>query len=210
MEIFQTVFEWYMVNLNYFTIFLLMTIESSFIPFPSEIVVPFAAWKAGEGSLSMAGVLISSTAGAMTGAIFNYYLSVWLGRPLLYRLADTKWAHALLINREGVEKAEAYFVKHGKASTFIGRLVPAVRQLISIPAGLSRMKMGPFLLYTFLGAGLWNIILALIGYFAYDKRELILPYLDWIMYAVGALFIIWLSWKGIQAFRKSRRKNATQ
>jgi len=191
-----------MANLNYFTIFLLMAIESSFIPFPSEIVVPFAAWKAGEGSLSMAGVLLSSTAGAMTGAILNYYLSVWLGRPLLYRLADTKWAHALLLNREGVEKAEAYFVKHGKASTFIGRLVPAVRQLISIPAGLSRMKIGPFLLYTFLGAGLWNVILALIGYFAYDKREQILPYLDWIMYAVGALFVMWLTWQGIKVWRK--------
>ncbi len=202
MEIFQTVFDWYMANLNYFTIFLLMAIESSFIPFPSEIVVPFAAWKAGEGSLSMAGVLLSSTAGAMTGAILNYYLSVWLGRPLLYRLADTKWAHALLLNREGVEKAEAYFVKHGKASTFIGRLVPAVRQLISIPAGLSRMKIGPFLLYTFLGAGLWNVILALIGYFAYDKREQILPYLDWIMYAVGALFVMWLTWQGIKVWRK--------
>jgi membrane protein DedA with SNARE-associated domain len=206
MEIFQTVFDWYMANLNYFTIFLLMTIESSFIPFPSEIVVPFAAWKAGEGSLSMAGVLLSSTAGAMTGAIFNYYLSVWLGRPLLYRIADTKWAHALLINREGVEKAEAYFVKHGKASTFIGRLVPAVRQLISIPAGLSRMKIGPFLLFTFLGAGLWNVILALVGYYAYDKREHILPYLDWIMYAVGVLFVIWLVWKGIKVWKKSRRR----
>jgi len=206
MEIFQTVFDWYMANLNYFTIFLLMTIESSFIPFPSEIVVPFAAWKAGEGSLSMAGVLLSSTAGAMTGAILNYYLSVWLGRPLLYRLADTKWAHAILINREAVEKAEAYFVKHGKASTFIGRLVPAVRQLISIPAGLSRMKIGPFLLFTFLGAGLWNVILALVGYYAYDKREHILPYLDWIMYAIGALFVIWLVWKGIKVWKKSRRR----
>jgi len=206
MDIFQTVFDWYMANLNYFTIYLLMTIESSFIPFPSEIVIPFAAWKAAEGSLTMTGVLLSSTSGAMTGAIINYYLSVWLGRPLLFRLADTKWAHAILITREGVEKAESYFVKHGNASTFIGRLVPAVRQLISIPAGLSRMKVGAFLLYTFLGAMIWNVILALIGYFAYDKREYILPYLDWIMYAVGALFVVWLSLKGIQAYRKSRRK----
>ncbi|MRR20291.1 DedA family protein [bacterium] len=204
MEVFQTVFDWYMANLNYFTIFLLMTIESSFIPFPWEIFVPFAAWKAGEGGLTMAGVLLPSTAGAMAGAIINYYLAVWLGRPLLYRLADTRWAHALLVNRQGVEKAEAYFVKHGKASTFIGRLVPAVRQLISIPAGLSKMKMSHFLLFTFLGAGLWNIILAVIGYFAYDKREHILPYLDWIMYALGAVFVIWLSWKGWQAWKRNR------
>jgi membrane protein DedA with SNARE-associated domain len=186
-----------------------MTIESSFIPFPSEIVVPFAAWKAGEGSLTMWGVLLASTAGAMTGAIINYYLAVWIGRPLLYRLADTRWAHALLITRESVEKSEKYFIKHGKASTFIGRLVPAVRQLISIPAGLSRMHMGTFLLYTFLGATIWNIILAVIGYYAYDKREHILPYLDWIMYAVGALFVLWLAWKGYQVYRK-RRKSVTQ
>ncbi len=209
MEIFQTVFDWYMANLNYWTIYLLMTIESSFIPFPSEIVVPFAAWKAAEGSLSMWGILLASTAGAMTGAIFNYYLAIWIGRPLLYRLADTKWAHALLITRESVEKSEKYFIKHGKASTFIGRLVPAVRQLISIPAGLARMHMGTFLLFTFLGATIWNIILAVVGYYAYDKREFILPYLDWIMYAVGALFVLWLAWKGYQVYRK-RRKSVTQ
>jgi membrane protein DedA with SNARE-associated domain len=209
MEIFQTVFDWYMANLNYWTIYLLMTIESSFIPFPSEIVVPFAAWKAAEGSLSMWGILLASTTGAMTGAIFNYYLAIWIGRPLLYRLADTKWAHALLITRESVEKSEKYFIKHGKASTFIGRLVPAVRQLISIPAGLARMHMGTFLLFTFLGATIWNIILAVVGYYAYDKREFILPYLDWIMYAVGALFVLWLAWKGYQVYRK-RRKSVTQ
>ena len=208
MEIFQTVFDWYMANLNYWTIYLLMTIESSFIPFPSEIVVPFAAWKAGEGTLSMWGVLLSSTAGAMTGAVINYYLAMWIGRPLLYRLADTKWAHLLLITRESVDKAETYFVKHGKASTFIGRLVPAVRQLISRPAGLAKMKIGHFLLYTFLGATLWNVILALIGYFAYDKREHILPYIDWIMYAVGAIFVLWLSWKGFQMYR-NRKKSST-
>jgi len=205
MHIFQTVFDWYMANLNYFTIYLLMTVESSFIPFPSEIVVPFAAWKAGEGTLSLAGVLLSSTAGAMSGAVINYYLSIWLGRPLLYRLADTKWAHALLINRKNVENAERYFVKHGKASTFVGRLVPAVRQLISIPAGLSRMNAGAFLLYTFLGASLWNIVLAVIGYFAYDMRDYILPYLDWVMYAVGAIFVAFLAFKGIKAYRNRKR-----
>jgi len=205
MEIFQTVFDWYMANLNYFTIYLLMTIESSFIPLPSEIVVPFAAWKAAEGTLTMWGVILSSSAGAMTGAIINYYLAMWIGRPLLHRLADTKWAHVLLITRDSVEKAEIYFVKHGKASTFIGRLVPAVRQLISLPAGLAKMKIGPFLLFTFLGATIWNIILAFVGYFAYDKREYIMPYIDWIMYAVGALFVLWLSWKGYQMYKNRKR-----
>jgi membrane protein DedA with SNARE-associated domain len=206
MEIFQTVFEWYMANLNYWTIFLLMAIESSFIPFPSEIVVPFAAWKAAEGTLSLPGVILASTAGAMTGAVVNYYLAMWLGRPVLYRLADTRWAHFLLIDRTNLEKAESYFVKHGKSSTFIGRLVPAVRQLISLPAGLARMKIGTFLLYTFLGAGIWNLILALIGYFVYDMRDLILPYLDWVMYAVGALFVAWLAVQGMKAYKRKKRE----
>jgi membrane protein DedA with SNARE-associated domain len=206
MEIFQNVFEWYMVNLNYWTIFLLMAIESSFIPFPSEIVVPFAAWKAAEGTLSLAGVILASTAGAMTGAIFNYYFALWLGRPVLYRLANTRWAHFLLIDRTNIEKAENYFVRHGKSSTFIGRLVPAVRQLISLPAGLARMKIGTFLLYTLLGAGLWNIILTVIGYFAYDMRDHILPYLDWVMYAVGALFVAWLAYQGVKAYRRNKRE----
>jgi membrane protein DedA with SNARE-associated domain len=206
MEIFQNVFEWYMANLNYWTIFLLMAIESSFIPFPSEIVVPFAAWKAAEGTLSLAGVMLASTAGAMSGAIFNYYFALWLGRPVLYRLADTRWAHFLLIDRTNLEKSENYFVKHGKSSTFIGRLVPAVRQLISLPAGLARMKVGTFLLYTFLGAGIWNLILALIGYFAYDMRDRILPYLDWVMYAVGALFLAWLVMQGMKAYRRKKRE----
>ena len=206
MEIFQSVFEWYMANLNYWTIFLLMAIESSFIPFPSEIVVPFAAWKAAEGTLSLAGVMLASTAGAMTGAIFNYYFALWLGRPVLYRLADTRWAHFLLIDRTNIEKAENYFVKHGKSSTFIGRLVPAVRQLISLPAGLARMKVGTFLLFTFLGAGIWNLVLALVGYFAYDMRDHILPYLDYVMYAVGALFLAWLVMQGIKAYRRNKRE----
>jgi membrane protein DedA with SNARE-associated domain len=206
MEIFQNVFEWYMANLNYWTIFLLMAIESSFIPFPSEIVVPFAAWKAAEGTLSLAGVMLASTAGAMSGAIFNYYFALWLGRPVLYRLADTRWAHFLLIDRTNLEKSENYFVKHGKSSTFIGRLVPAVRQLISLPAGLARMKVGTFLLYTFLGAGIWNLILALIGYFAYDMRDRILPYLDWVMYALGALFLAWLVMQGMKAYRRKKRE----
>ncbi len=209
MEIFQTVLDWYMANLNYYTIFLLMAVESSFIPFPSEVVVPFAAWKAAGGALSLTGVIFASTAGAMTGAIVNYYLAYWLGRPLLYRLAGTRLAHLLLIDPAKIEKAENYFIDHGKVSTFIGRLVPAVRQLISLPAGLARMKLGPFLLYTFLGAGLWNIILAVVGYFAYDMKDHILPYLDWVMYGLGAILVTWLIIQGVKAYKR-KRNQATQ
>lgn len=142
-----------------------MAIESSFIPFPSEVVVPPAAWKACTGSgMNIVLVVVFATIGADLGALANYVLARWLGRPLVYRFADSRLGHLCLIDRAKVERAEAYFRDHGAASTFFGRLVPAVRQLISIPAGLSGMPVGKFLAYTTLGAGLWNSVLALLGY----------------------------------------------
>ena len=198
MEIIQSVIDWYMVNLNYFTIALLMTIESSFIPFPSEVVIPFAAYKAAQGGLNVFGVVIAGTLGALIGALFNYYLSLYLGRPLVYRLADSKIGRILLLSKDKVQHAENYFIKNGNSSTFIGRLVPAVRQLISIPAGLSKMNIRNFILYTTAGAGIWNIILAVIGYFIYDIREKIFPYIEYILYFLGVAFIIYLIFKGLK------------
>ena len=192
MEIIQPVIDWYMANLNYFTVFLLMAIESSFIPFPSEVVVPFAAYKAAQGELNFFGVIIASTLGALTGALFNYYLSKYLGRPLVYKFASSKLGKILLLSEEKVNHAEKYFIRNGNSSTFIGRLVPAVRQLISIPAGLSNMNIRNFILYTTAGAGIWNIILAVIGYYIYEVKDKILPYLDEIMIALGAGFVIYL------------------
>ena len=103
MELIQSVIDWYMVNLNYFTIALLMTIESSFIPFPSEVVIPFAAYKAAQGGLNVFGVVIAGTFGALVGALFNYYLALYLGRPLVYRLADSKIGRMLLLSKLVVE-----------------------------------------------------------------------------------------------------------
>lgn len=158
--------QWCLEHLNYWTITLLMAIESSFIPFPSEIVVPPAAWLAcTEGELNIYLVVIFATLGADIGALVNYYLALWLGRPIIYKFANSRLGHMCLIDEASVQKAERYFDKHGAISTFIGRLIPAVRQLISIPAGLARMKMSTFLLYTTLGAGIWNTILACIGYY---------------------------------------------
>lgn len=158
--------QWCLDNLNYWTITLLMTIESSFIPFPSEIVVPPAAWLAStEGEMNIYLVVIFATIGADLGALINYYLALWLGRPIIYKFANSRLGHMCLIDEASVQKAERYFDKHGAVSTFIGRLIPAVRQLISIPAGLARMKMSTFLIYTTLGAGIWNSILACIGYY---------------------------------------------
>lgn len=153
--------QWCIENLNEWTIILLMTIESSFIPFPSEIVVPPAAYF-GEVSLIM--VIICATIGADLGATINYFLAQWIGRPVVYKFADSRIGHLCLLNSEKIAKAEAFFNKHGVISTLIGRLVPGVRQLISIPAGLARMHFGKFILYTTIGAGSWNIVLALIGY----------------------------------------------
>ena len=208
MEIIQTVVDWYMANLNYFTIALLMAIESSFIPFPSEVVIPFAAYKAAQGGLNVFGVVIAGTLGAIIGALFNYYLSLYLGRPLVYKLADSRIGKMLLLSKDKVQHAEDYFVKNGNASTFIGRLVPAVRQLISIPAGLARMNIRNFILFTTAGAGIWNIILALIGYFIYDLREKIFPYIEYILYFLGAAFVIYLVFKALKS-RKAKKSELT-
>lgn len=151
-------------NLSYGHIALLMAIESSFIPFPSEIIVPPAGYMAAEGKLNMALVICSSTIGSLFGAFINYVLALVLGRPVLYKFANSKIGHLCLLSQEKLEKAEAYFDKNGAISTFVGRLLPGIRQLISIPAGLVRLSMPRFVLYTSLGAGIWNTILAFIGY----------------------------------------------
>lgn len=203
MEVINSVVEWYMANLNYFTVALLMTIESSFIPFPSEVVIPFAAYKAAEGNLNVFGVMLAGTTGALTGAIINYYLAKYLGRPLVYKLAGSKAGRLMMLSKEKVEHAEKYFVRHGRSSTFIGRLVPAVRQLISIPAGLAGMNIRDFIIYTTAGAGIWNIILALVGYYIYDLRDKIFPYIDDILIGAGIIFAAYLVYQGVRQKRKA-------
>ena len=162
----ETLIQFCLDHLNYWTVTLFMAIESSFIPFPSEAVVPPAAWKAAvTGEMNVVLVVLFATLGALIGAFINYYLAVWLGRPIVYKFANSRFGHMCLIDEAKVQNAERYFDKHGAVSTFIGRLVPAVRQLISIPAGLARMGLGRFVLYTSLGAGVWNAILAALGYY---------------------------------------------
>ena len=157
--------QWCLEHLNYWTITLLMTIESSFIPFPSEVVVPPAAYKAATGELNIWLVVFFSTLGAVFGALINYYLALWLGKPIVYKFANSRFGHMCLINQEKVETAEKFFNKHGVIATFIGRLVTVVRQLISIPAGLAKMHIGKFIAYTALGAGIWNGVLAALGWY---------------------------------------------
>ena len=167
--------QWYDAHMNYTAVGLLMTIESSFIPFPSEVVIPPAVYVAanpeGESGMKIWLIIVIGTLGALLGAYINYFLSRWLGRPIVYKFADSKLGHMLMLSGEKMEHAEKYFADHGKISTLVGRLVPAVRQLISIPAGLAKMNLGSFTLYTVLGAGLWNSVLALLGYLAYQAAD---------------------------------------
>jgi membrane protein DedA with SNARE-associated domain len=198
----EQVTSWYMDNMNYGTVTLLMVIESSFIPFPSEVVVPPAAYKAlEEGSnMNIVLVVVFATLGAIIGALINYFLALWLGRPIIYKFVETRFGKMCLLDKQKVEKAEKYFDKHGKSSTFIGRLVPGIRQLISIPAGLAKMNIATFICFTALGAGIWNIILALLGYVGHGNKELIDQYsheLSYILLGLGVLFVAYLIYKGL-------------
>lgn len=196
---------WCLEHLTYWVITLLMAIESSFIPFPSEIVVPPAAYKAATtGELNIILVILSASLGACIGALLNYYLARYLGRPLVYRFAESRLGHICLIDRAKVEQAERYFDRHGAAGTFFGRLVPAVRQLISIPAGLARMSLGRFLLYTTLGVSLWNSILAAMGWYigrhySGQLEEKVAQYsseLKVVILALAAAALLYLLYKG--------------
>lgn len=157
---------WCMEHLNYWTITFLMTLESTVIPIPSELVVPPAAYRAAADSsdINVILVVLCATIGANLGALINYTAARYLGRPIIYAFANSTFGHMCLLNEEKVKKTEAYFNDHGAVGTLIGRLVPGIRHLISIPAGLAKMKLSHFIFYTTLGAGLWNIILAAIGY----------------------------------------------
>jgi len=186
MSLIDDLITWYSVHMNYASITGLMAVESSFIPFPSEVVIPPAAFVAGQPDSVLCAtgnypvdvllIVLFGTLGAMIGAIINYALSVWLGRIIIYKFADSRLGHMCLLSGEKLERAEAYFREKGNVSTFVGRFIPGIRQLISIPAGLSRMHFGAFLWWTFLGAFIWNCILALLGYVAAGQMSLIKEY----------------------------------
>lgn len=162
---FTLIFKDLLEHLDYWNIAFLMMIESTVIPFPSEIVVAPAAYMAAEGRLDIIGVIIAATLGADLGATINYWVAYFVGRPLVYKFADSKLGHICLIDKEKVHRAERYFDDHGVVATLVGRLVPVIRQLISVPAGLAKMSFPKFILYTTIGAGAWNIVLAAMGWY---------------------------------------------
>lgn len=183
-------------NLNYSTIFLLMLLESTVIPVPSELVVSPAAYHAAGGNLDIWLVVLFATLGADVGASINYAAGYWLGRPIIYKFANSRWGHLCLLNQEKVEKSEKYFYDHGVVATLTGRLIPGIRHLISIPAGLSKMHYWKFLLYTTIGAGAWHSILAILGWWLHtfvpedQLVDKINEYGEYIKYAILGLTIL--------------------
>jgi membrane protein DedA with SNARE-associated domain len=166
-------------SLGYIGIFIMMFLESSFFPFPSEVVMVPAGYLAFKGEMSMSIAIICGVLGSLSGALFNYYLAVRFGRKFLI-----KYGKYFFINEETINKMEKFFKDHGHISTFSGRLIPAVRQYISFPAGLAKMNIFLFSLYTSLGAAVWVIILVLVGYFIGDNQLLIKEYLRYIVIAL--------------------------
>lgn len=210
----QTVEGWYARNMNYGTIMLLMTVESSFIPFPSEVVIPPAAYIASlEGEknpnhLNIFLVVVFGTLGALLGAYLNYFLALWLGRPLIHKLVETKVGRLFGLSSEKVDRAEKYFDDHGKTATLVGRFIPVIRQLISLPAGLAKMNFFHFTVFTLIGAMGWNIVLALLGYIAGGQQELIDKYSHEISYVVLVLLALVCIYWVFKYFRKRKKKQA--
>lgn len=197
-------------NLNYGTIFFLMMLESTVVPVPSEFVVTPAAYHAASGQLNVWLVILFSTVGADVGASINYFVALYVGRPVIYRFANSRWGHMCLLNQEKVEKSERYFDEHGIAATLTGRLIPGIRHLISIPAGLARMNYGKFLLYTTLGAGAWHSILAALGWYLHaivpeeQLNDKISEYAEYIKIAILALVVLAIAYFAIKHYAKRK------
>lgn len=209
------VLAWFLENLNFWSIFLLMAIESSFIPFPSEIVVPPAAYMAAQGELDGFGVILAAVLGSLVGALVNYALAYYLGRPLVYSFVRSRLGKVLLLSEDKLVKSEEYFDKKGAISTFVGRLIPGIRQLISIPAGLAKMRMPPFILYTMLGAGLWSCVLFWLGWSAasipgLDTTEKLVDwvskYSHWIGYGILLVVVVVVAIKFLKHRQKLKKK----
>ena len=198
-------------NLNYGTIFFLMLLESTVVPVPSELVVAPAAYHAAGGHLNAILVVIFATLGADVGASINYFVALYVGRPVIYRFANSKWGKMCLLNQEKVEKSERYFDNHGVVATLTGRLIPGIRHLISLPAGLARMNYWKFLLYTTIGAGVWHTILAAMGWYLHavvPEEELeatIERYNHYIVLAIVAIVVLAIAYFVIRKKTKKQQ-----
>lgn len=201
-------------NLTYGAIFVLMLLESTVVPVPSELVIAPAAYHSAAGNMHVWLVILFGTLGADIGATINYIAGYYLGRPIIYKFANSRVGHLCLLNQEKVERSEKYFNDHGMVATITGRLIPGIRHLISIPAGLAKMKYWQFILYTTLGAGVWNCILAALGWYLHSfvpeeqLEDKILEYGEYIKFVilllVGIAFVYFLTKWYINRRRKIR------
>ena len=205
-----------MGNLNNWTVFLLMYIEGTVIPVPSELIVSPAAYHAAAGHLDVTLVIIFATLGAVLGSATNYVAAYYLGRPIVYRFANSKLGHLCLLNQEKIQKSEKYFNDHGVIATLTGRLLPGIRQVISVPAGLAKMKFWKFILYTTIGAGIWNCVLAALGWYLHSivpeeqLNDKILEYNDHIKVVILSLFGLMVAYFVIKHFLNKRKQNKNQ
>jgi len=188
----NSVIDWIVQTVNhwgYFGIFAAMFLESSFFPFPSEVIMIPAGYLAFKGEMNLYAAIFTGVLGSVAGALFNYWLAYRFGRPFLLR-----YGRYFFLKKENLEKLEVFFRRHGEISTFNGRLIPGVRQYISLPAGLSRMHPGRFVFYTALGAGIWVTVLALLGYFLGAHEDQVAHYLH------HATFIALIAVAGLSLF----------
>lgn len=199
-------------NLNYGTILFLMLLESTVVPVPSEFVVTPAAYHAASGNLDVFLVILFATIGADLGASINYIIAYYVGRPVIYRFANSKWGKMCLLNQEKVEKSEKYFDDHGIVATLTGRLIPGIRHLISIPAGLAKMNYWKFLLYTTIGAGVWHSILAALGWYLHaivpedQLNDKITEYAEYIKIIIIGIVVIAIGYFVIRHFLKRKKQ----
>ena len=206
------VLTWYDAHMNYSTVGLLMALESSFVPFPSEVVIPPAVYVAcnpdTRSGMTIWVIVLIGTLGALIGAYINYFLSRWLGRPIIYAFAESKVGHLLNLSKEKIQRAESYFNDHGNVSTLVGRLIPVIRQLISIPAGLSKMNLATFTFFTLLGAGAWNVVLALLGWLAYKAADpsVIEKYSHQFSVAIVVIFVAVVAFLIIRSVLRKRKQ----
>ena len=208
-SLFNKLESWYENHTNYGTITLLMAAESSIFPVPSELVIPPAAYIAlkPESNLNIFLVILFGTIGALIGATVNYFLlGMLLGRAVMYKFADSKIGHLLLLSGEKLQRAENYFNEHGKTSTFVGRFIPVVRHFISIPAGFAKMNYAAFAIFTFIGAGLWNCCLAFLGYLAHGQADMMAEYAHELSIGIIVLTVLVIAYLIIKHFSKKKKK----
>lgn len=216
MDWIETLITSFLGHISYPLVFFLMLLESTVIPVPSELVVAPAAYHAAGGELDIILVILFATLGADFGASINYVAGYYLGRPIIYRFANSRLGHLCLLNQHKVEKSEKYFYDHGMVATITGRLIPGIRHLISIPAGLARMNYWKFLLYTTIGAGVWNCILAVLGWYMHSivpeeqLKDKLIEYGDYIKWSIIALVLVCIAYFAIKKLIARKRVESAE